>query len=97
MTERWNIQISIQRVTTQEVEKGNARGLAQQVSGKDREVTKVLELAVVADTEREAYAKAHRMLSASEPEWPEEIVADGTVVGRTSGGTYRPIRDNPQA
>jgi hypothetical protein len=34
----------------------------------ERRVTKLLDLAVTADSEEEAYAKAHRMLNANAPE-----------------------------
>lgn len=48
----YNVQIQIQCV--EESEPGK------------RKVAEVLKLAVSADTEREAYAKAHRMLTANE-------------------------------
>lgn len=45
----------------------------------ERKVVKVLDLAITADSERDAYSKAHRMLSASEPEWSvgEPVADDG--------------------
>lgn len=52
MSEHWNVQIKVQRVDRS----------ASTMGGERREVTEVLSLAVVADSEREAYAKVVRVL-----------------------------------
>lgn len=57
MSEHWNVQIKVQRVKNERVDRGPLHGPAS-----EREVTEVLSLAVVADSEREAYAKAVRVL-----------------------------------
>ena len=57
MSEHWNVQIKIQRVTNERVDRGPLSAAA-----KEREVTEVLSLAVVADSEAKAYAKARRIL-----------------------------------
>jgi hypothetical protein len=67
VVQHFNIQIVIQRVTTEPVKAGQARGINQAVSGKDRESVEILRVAVVGDTEAEAYAKAAKMLEASKP------------------------------
>lgn len=63
MTSHFNIQINIQRVTKRDTP---ARGMQGPTS--ERETTEVLKLAVTAATEEEAYAKAHKMLTANQPE-----------------------------
>ncbi len=79
MSQHWNIQIGIQRV--EEPEPINDKGgyPIKAVSGRplmsERKVVKVVDLAITADGEKEAYAKAHRMLSASEPEPAPMIVS----------------------
>lgn len=55
----YNVQIHIQRVDEPEPRPGAL------VKG-ERRVTELLKLAISADTESEAYAKAHRMLAANE-------------------------------
>ena len=64
MKEHYNVQISVQRVVHPE---GPKPGLIPGVP-KDREITKLVEIAVTADTEGDAYAKAYRLLQASSPE-----------------------------
>lgn len=59
----YNVQINIQRVEQADPSRGV---LGHQVRA-EREIVELLRLAITADTEREAYAKAHRMLSANEP------------------------------
>lgn len=66
MSEHFNIQISVQRVTK---ETTPARGMAGPST--EHDIVKVVDLAIVAPTEREAFAKARKMLAAAEPEWPE--------------------------
>lgn len=66
------------------------RGNTSEPAEARRESVKVLELAVTANTEGEAYDKAQRMLTASDPR----------VAVITSDQNYIParaIRDNPQA
>lgn len=63
MTQHWNIQINIQRVT----ESDSSRGAFNHQHKGERQITEVLKLAVTADTELDAYLKAHRMLTANEP------------------------------
>lgn len=53
---RWNVQINIWSV-----EQVDRPGVGEQ------QVTDVLKLKVTADTELDAYLKAHRMLTANEP------------------------------
>lgn len=67
MSEHFNIQISVQKVVK---ETTPARGMAGPST--ERDIVKVVELAIVAPTEREAFAKARKMLAAAEPEWAEE-------------------------
>jgi hypothetical protein len=59
----YNIQIHIQRVDEPEAGRG---AFGHEAKG-ERRITEVLKLAVTADTEQDAYAKAHRMLTANEP------------------------------
>lgn len=66
MSEHFNIQISVQRVIK---ETAPARGMQGPTT--ERDIIKVVELAIVAPTEREAFAKARKMLAAAEPEWTE--------------------------
>lgn len=67
----FNIQIHIQKVIEPEQLKDTS-GYPVKVAGrevlKERQVVEVLKLAVTADTEREAYAKAHKLLTANEPD-----------------------------
>lgn len=63
--ENFNIQVNIQRVQEETVPTGQRAGMQQAISGKERVVTEVLKLAVTADTEQEAYNKAHRLLAAN--------------------------------
>lgn len=76
----FNIQIHIQQVTEPE-KLLDTSGYPVKVSGrevmKERQVVEVLKLAVTADTERAAYAKAHKLLTANEPEWTTEAVSRG--------------------
>jgi hypothetical protein len=90
MSQHWNIQINIQKVTNSEVSLTLRRGAPESAKESRRESVKVLELAITADSEVEAYDKAQRMLTASDPR----------VAVVTSDQNYiaaRPIRDNPQA
>jgi hypothetical protein len=91
MSQHWNIQISIQKVTNSETTTNwTNRGVPDATKESRREVVKVLDLAITADSEVEAYDKAQRMLTASDPR----------VAVVTSDQNYiaaRPIRDNPQA
>lgn len=59
MTEHWNVQIKIQRVTKERQERG-----ALMAAATEREITEVLSLAVVEATETQAYEKARRLLAA---------------------------------
>lgn len=85
MSVHFNIQINIQEVRKDPaVPQAYARRGEQAVEPK-REIRDVLSLAVTADTEAEAYAKAHRLLQANQP--PEKsmtrdvlTVADGPQV-----------------
>lgn len=62
MSEHWNVQIKIQRVTKERQERG-----ALMAAATEREITEVLSLAVVANTEQEAYEKAARLMKANAP------------------------------
>lgn len=73
MTEHFNVQIKIQRVRHETV----TRPLAS--NEKSREIVNILDLAVTADTEVEAYAKAHRMLNANEAVPVPQAMPDGSV------------------
>lgn len=95
MAEHWNIQIKIQQVTTTGVDAKQARGINQVISGQDRQVTDVMSLAIVADTEVEAYEKAQRMLTANHPD--VQVIHAGETVPPYNLPLKRPIRDNPQA
>lgn len=70
MSTHWNIQIGIQEVEEPEPIKDNG-GYVKSIGGKpimtERRVSEALKLAVTADSEEEAYAKAHRMLNANAP------------------------------
>lgn len=68
----WNIQVSIQRVDRHVTSRPGLLGGSE--TKHDREITKVLDLAITADSEIEAYDKAAKMLEASRPE--TEINAD---------------------
>ncbi len=78
----YNVQIKIQAVSTEPVKAGEARGINQALSGKERQVVELLSLAVTAASEQEAHLKAHRLLSASEP--PSEIATEVTHLHRAS-------------
>lgn len=89
----WNIQISIQRVEEPKPALNEAgypvKGLAGTPVMTERKVIKTLDLAIVADSEAEAYAKAHRMLNANQPaqdpyEYP--MVTDGQGIPIGSAG-----------
>jgi hypothetical protein len=69
----WNIQVSIQKVDRFVASRPGLLGGGE--TKHDREITKVLDLAITADSEIEAYDKAAKMLEASRPE-PTEINAD---------------------
>lgn len=72
MTEHFNIQIGIQRVEEpRPLEATQRTPLGGAVQMTERRVIKMVDLALTAETEREAYAKAHKLLSASEPEWTQ--------------------------
>jgi len=62
MSEHWNVQIKIQRVTNERVDRGPLNAAAN-----ERNIVEVLSLAVVADDEREAYEKAMRLMKANAP------------------------------
>lgn len=66
--EHWNIQIRVQRVIKQEAP---PRASSSQSPQTERETIEVLNLAIVADDEMSAYAKARKMLEASTPDWLE--------------------------
>lgn len=77
MAQHWNVQINIQRVEQAE----STRGPMGQKIGGERQVADVLKLAVTADTELDAYLKAHRMLTANEPVGTmPPFVADESIV-----------------
>lgn len=59
--EHWNVQIKIQRVTKE------PRTGVMGTQNAEREITEVLSLAVVADSEAEAYQKAERLMKANAP------------------------------
>lgn len=63
--EHWNIQLRIQRVTTTDVPRAKASGLAQTVTGKDRDIVQVLDLTLVADSKEEAYQRAMQHINVS--------------------------------
>lgn len=95
MADHWNIQIKIQQVTTIGVDAKDARGINQVISGQDRQVTDVMSLAIVADTEVAAYEKAQRMLTANHPD--VQVIHAGEPMPRYNLPLKQPIRDNPQA
>lgn len=64
MMERYNIQISIQKVADAPIS-GAPKGLQQAISGKDRLIVNVADIKVTADSEDEAYLRAHKLLDAS--------------------------------
>lgn len=64
--EHWNVQVNIQKVVTTPAR--SDRGFAGPVTTEaKRDVTEVLKLAVVADTEQEAYDKVAKLLSVYSP------------------------------
>lgn len=65
MSEHWNIQINIQKVT-REATAPAPRGLG--ADGEKRSVISVLDLKISADSEVGAYEKAQRMLTANRPD-----------------------------
>lgn len=70
----WNIQINIQRVAEIPQPAPVTRGYQNPQEPRpkaDRRVTNLLELKVTAGSEAEAYAKAHRMLTANQPDAPQ--------------------------
>lgn len=72
--EHFNIQIKVQRVIQPEPVPagGSAYGnrMTENTTVKpERQITDVLSLAITADDEGEAYAKARKMLEAATPEW----------------------------
>lgn len=96
MSEHYNVQVSVQRVVKHESSKsfgGSYRSPAEKEAdeaakmGLAREIVKVMDVSVVADTELEAYNKAIRLLQVN---MPELTVGEPRKLGR-------PIRDNPQA
>lgn len=68
MTSHFNIQINIQRVDLVRPEGPSSYSRSTTAEKAERVVTDVLKLAVTAATEEEAYAKAHKMLTANQPE-----------------------------
>ncbi len=67
----WNIQINIQSVEESHPIESASRHIRPGNSlppMTERKINKVLELAIVAESEEEAYAKAHRMLDANAPQ-----------------------------
>jgi hypothetical protein len=95
MTGHWNIQINIQRVD-KIAPAPLTRGYGTQPDPSEkRQVVSVLELKITADTEAEAYAKAHRMLIANESEPEVDLSSPSIALPLPRSG--RPIRDAPQA
>lgn len=85
----WNIQINIQRVTEPEpMTDKNGEPLRRGVSGvvqmTERRAVKVLELAITAETETEAYVKAHRMLVANAG-WDVDVPEPPAAASNLSG------------
>lgn len=91
MTEHWNIQLNVQRVTEEQDKSGNR--LAQGMAPIRKAVMQVAEIKVQADTEAEAFSKVRRLLDATQTPVSKGVPA-GTLV---PAERYRPIRDNPQA
>lgn len=80
MSEHFNIQISIQRVASQESGQTAYRGLGKPqdpLQQRKRFVTDVADIKLTAESEREAFARAHKLLAAAEPEWPVQFKAEG--------------------
>jgi hypothetical protein len=102
MAEHWNIQINIQKVSPGQPKTPVMRGLVEQPKTQ-REVVSVLELKVTAETEAEAYDKAHRMLEANYPEPTRIQLPDyddsspEIQLPMPPVGLARPVRDAPQA
>jgi hypothetical protein len=85
--EHWNIQINIQRVTEPE-KLLDTGGYPVKVASREvlteRTVTKVLDLAITAETETEAYVKAHRMLVANAG-WDVDVPGPPAAASNLSG------------
>lgn len=63
MTTHWNVLVNIQRVEEAPLLQGPDR---RNLLNTGRKVVKLLEVAVSAASEQEAYAKAHRLLQANQ-------------------------------
>jgi hypothetical protein len=104
MSEHWNIQVNIQKVTETEGS-SSIRGL-QGKPPVQKTVLQIADIKVQAETETEAYAKVRRLVDASrspafnggqisltetvsQPGYPTE--------GSFANPRKRPVRDNPQA
>jgi hypothetical protein len=89
MSEHWNIQVNIQHVKVDEMPDG-----MRALQGKpptEKSTIPVADIKVTARTEREAFEKVNRLLTALHPD-VAVVTADQTDLP-----ARRPIRDNPQA
>jgi hypothetical protein len=87
MSEHWNIQVNIQKVSETDVPRAAFQGGKPP---KEKTVLQVADIKVQAETEAEAYERVQRLLTAVHPN-----VA--VLTSDQSSIPARPVRDNPQA